>query len=116
MSWPPTLEHLKNDQKVDLEDTRDDERYQDNLDAAVSEVQRVRPQFNYDNDPLSLLPVPGADHVLGTIRLAARWFTRGRSPDGIVSLADAGTGRITSYDPDIDRMLRIGRFAKAVIG
>lgn len=116
MSWPPTLDQMKIDQKVDLDDTRDDVRFQMNLDAAVSEVQRVRPQFNYDNDPLSTLPEPGPDHVLGTIRLAARWSTRSRSPDGIVTLADVGTGRVTSYDPDIDRQLRIGRFAKAVIG
>ncbi|GHG97596.1 hypothetical protein ACFORH_43000 [Amycolatopsis roodepoortensis] len=116
MSWPPTLEQLKEDQKVPLDDTRDDERYQSNLDAAVAWIERVRPQFNYNADPLDTRPAPSDDHVLGTIRLAARWFTRPRSPDGLVSMNDLGTARVSSFDPDIDRMLRIGRYAKAVIG
>jgi hypothetical protein len=115
MDWPPTLAQLKDDQKIAPTDTLDDTRYQTNLDAAVAEVERVRPQFNYTADPLSTLPAPTAAHVLGTIRLAVRWYTRTRSPDGMVNLGDLGTGRVTSFDSDIDRMLRIGRFAVAVV-
>ncbi|MEC3975091.1 hypothetical protein [Amycolatopsis sp. H20-H5] len=116
-TWPPTLATLKLDQKVKDADERDDQRYQSNLDAAVAFVERVRPRFNYTADPLSRYPAPTADLVLGTIRLAARWYTRPRSPDGMVNLgADLGSARVASFDPDIDRLLRIGRHAVAVIG
>lgn len=116
MTWPPTLADMKTDQKVDLGDTRDDVRFQTNLDAAVAFVERARPRFNYRADPLSKYGPPTADLALGTIRLAARWNTRPRSPDGLVAMGDMGSSKITSFDPDIDRMLRIGRFAVAIVG
>jgi hypothetical protein len=116
MTWPPTLAEMKTDQKVDLDDTRDDERFQTNLDAAVAFVERNRPRFNYRADPLSAYPDPTADLHLGTIRLAARWKDRTRSPDGMVAMGEMGSARVTSFDPDIDRMLRIGRFAVAIVG
>jgi hypothetical protein len=43
------------------------------------------------------------------LRLAGRWHTRRRSPDGLVAMAEMGAARVTSFDPDIDRLLRIGR-------
>lgn len=117
MDWPPTLAQLKSDQKIALDDVRDDDRYQENLDAAVAWVEPRRPQFNYTADPLSTRPAPTADLVLGTIRLAVRWYTRTRSPDGMVNLGqEFGSTRVSSYDTDIDRLLRIGRFAVAIVG
>lgn len=110
-TWPPTLAQFKNDQKIDPAETRDDERFQSNLDAAVAWIEGVRPEFNYHADPLSTLPEPTENLVLGIIRLAARWKTRTNSPDGLVSLgAELGSARIPSFDPDIERMLGIGRF------
>jgi hypothetical protein len=113
--WPPTLEDLKSDQKIALDDTRDDVRLQRNLTAAISFVQRTKAgAFNFDDESDSELPDPDADLELGTIRLAARWNTRPRSPDGLINSGELGSARITSFDPDIDRMLRIGRYAGPV--
>jgi hypothetical protein len=84
------------------------------LDAAVSFVERVRPGFNYQADPLSDAPAPTPDLALGTLRLAGRWYTRRRSPDGLVTMGgDLGSARIPSFDPDIERLLGIGRFKGA---
>jgi len=111
VDWPPDLQVLKDDQGIT--DTRDDTKLDLVLDAAVAFVERVRrSSFNFTADPLSELPEPTADLVLGTVRLAYRWHTRRRSPDALVTMADLGASRIPSFDPDIDRMLGIGRFAR----
>lgn len=112
--WPPKVDDLKAD--IGVDDSRDDARLKTVLDAAVAFVQRVRPKFNYDASPLSELPAPTDDLVLGTLRLAGRWHTRRRSPDGLVQMAELGAARVTSFDPDIDRLLRIGRHAPMVVG
>ena len=113
MTWPPALDELKDDLKIALGDTRDDTRLTQVLDASVYFVQRVRPKFQYD--PLDAgqleLREPTPDLRLGTLRLAGRWHIRRRSPDGLIQMADQGAARVSSGDPDIDRMLRIGRHA-----
>lgn len=114
MSWVE-LAALKTDLGIDSDDTRDDVALQQMLDAACAFVQRVRPEFDYAGDLLSGLPVPPADLVLGTIRLASRWYTRKRSPDGLIQMAELGAARVPSIDPDIERQLGIGRFRKSVI-
>lgn len=112
-----TLKDLKDEMNIDEDDHRDDERLTRNLDAAVSFVERVRSgQFNFDEDPLSDAPAPTADLKLGTLMLARRWHTRGRSPDGLVAMGEMGSARVTSFDPDIDRLLRLGKHARAVVG
>lgn len=114
MDWPPNLDDLKSDMRIT--DTRDDVRLQDQLDAARAFVRAVHGgRFNVDADPFSPLPTPDADMALGTVRLAARWHTRGRSPDGLVQSGDLGSARVSSFDADIDRQLRIGRHALPVI-
>jgi hypothetical protein len=120
MSWPPTLADLKADMRSRGEDAAvldiDDVRLQPMLDAAVSFVQRVRWKFNFTADPESELPDPTADLILGTLRLASRWHTRRRSPDSLVQMGELGAGRVPSIDPDIDRLLRLGRHALPVVG
>jgi hypothetical protein len=112
VTWPPTVEELKRDAKkegVPLDDTV----LQANLDAAVSFVQRVRSEFNYTADATldpAVNPDPTADLKLGTLRLAARWFARRTSPEALVEMGDLPAGRIPSFDPDIDRLLGIGRY------
>jgi hypothetical protein len=108
MEWPPTLDDLKVDLKID--DDRDDVRLQQTLDAAIAFVKRVRPDLKFDVDPLCDDPMPDADFVLGTIRLAGRWHVRRRSPDGLIDAGDMGTSRIPGVDVDIARMLGIDRF------
>jgi hypothetical protein len=110
VDWPPALPALKEDLKIAEGDTRDDDRLTTVLDAAVSFVEGVRPEFNFDADPLSESPAPTADLVLGTIRLAGRWHTRRRSPDALIQMAELGAARIPSFDPDIDRLLGIGKY------
>ncbi len=116
--WPPTLGWLKVDAKVP--DSRDDAKLQLELDAAVAYVERVRRDVDYTGlltGPelvLARMRRVTADHQLGTMRLAWRWHVRGRSPDMMISSPDAGSVRVSSGDPDIDRMLRIGRYARVV--
>jgi hypothetical protein len=117
MAWPPTLAELKDDMKLDVDDTRDDDRLQVVLDAAVSTVERLRKgDYNFTGDVLSDLPDPTADLALGTLRLAGRWHSRRRSVDGLVDMGEVGVGRVPLIDPDIERMLRIGRHQKARVG
>lgn len=113
MAWPVEYEELKDDLGIPAEDTRDDERLKRVLGAAVEFVERVRPEFNYVNDPLTDAPPPSADLELGTLRLAGRWHTRRRSPDGLLQMAELGAARVPSFDPDIDRLLGLGRYRKA---
>lgn len=113
MSWPPTLAALKVDLKIDPGDTRDDVTLQSELDSAVAIVARVRKgAFQFDpTDPAQFtLIAPTADITLGTLRLAGRWHARRRSPEGLVDLGDLGASRVPGSDPDIDRLLGIGRF------
>lgn len=117
MAWPPELDALKADMKI--ADERDDERLQQVLDAAVVFVQHVHSgtfEFDLAANPLSALPEPDADIELGTLRLAGRWHIRRRSPDALIAAGDLGQTRVPSFDPDIDRLLRIGRYRGAVIG
>lgn len=114
LAWPPSLEELKDDLGIDDGDTRDDARLLRVLDSSVAFVQRVRSGFNYDADPESTLPEPTEDLRLGTIRLAGRWHTRRRSPDGLIEAGEFGTTRVPSFDPDIERLLGIGRYAPGV--
>lgn len=110
--WPPTLEQLKGDLRIPLDNERDDVELQQDLDAAVVVVERVRSDLDYTADPMLLdtVPRPDSDLVLGTIRLAGRWNARRRSPDGLVAMAELGTARVPSFDPDIERLLQIGRY------
>lgn len=111
------LSDLKDEMDIELEDTRDDDRLARVLDAAMTFVERVRAgQFNFDADPLSAAPEPTADLKLGTLMLARRWHQRRRSPEGLVQMAEMGSARVASFDPDIDRLLRIGKHARPVVG
>lgn len=117
-TWPPTLAILKQDAEIEDTDTRDDVRLQQVLDAAVSFVERVRPAFNYTADPMLdplVYPDPTADLELGAVRLAFRWHTRRRSPDALVAMGELGSARVPSFDPDIERLLAIGRYRGPVI-
>jgi hypothetical protein len=117
-TWPPTLSDLKADMAIPSTHTDDDVALANELEAAIAYVVRVRPTFNYYNDITldpTCHPVPTDDIWSGTVRLAARWFTRHRSPDGMVAMQDLGVGRIAMVDPDIDRKLGLGRFQGPVI-
>jgi hypothetical protein len=111
MDWPPTLTDLRLDRGLAESEIREDHQLQQVLNTAVAFVERVRPEFNYTADPLSELPEPTADLVLGTVRLAGRWHDRRRAPNGQTAMAELGRTSVPSVDPDISRLLRIGRFS-----
>lgn len=114
MAWPPDLPLLKLDANVT--DDRDDARLQLVLDAAVAFVEQVHlGRYNFAGDPELPLPAPGEGIELGTVRLAYRWHVRRRSPDGLVAMGELGSSRVPSFDPDIERQLRIGRYALPVV-
>ncbi|MHA6626887.1 hypothetical protein ACU61A_15740 [Pseudonocardia sichuanensis] len=116
MAWPPELTYLKRDLGIEPEDTLDDDVLGDQLAAAVAFVERVRgSSFDFAGDPSSPLPAPTEDLILGTVRLAGRWHTRRRSPDGLVDMGELGSTRVAFGDIDIDRLLGIGRFRGSVI-
>lgn len=115
--WPPTVEELLNDIKQDhggfvsAPSAEERARLQRCLDAATVFVERVRPQFDYGHESGSTLPAPTPDLHLGTLRLAWRWHIRRRSPDALIEMSELGASRVPSFDPDVERLLRIGRHA-----
>jgi hypothetical protein len=113
--WPPSLDDLKQDMNIPLDNNEDDLNLTSDLAASVAYVQRVRPTFNYTGDLDSCDPAPTDDLWSGTVAYARRLNSRRRSPDGMVSSADMGSTRVTSVDRDIDRLLGIGSFQAPVI-
>ena len=109
-----TLAGLKKDMKRAVDDTRDDDELTIQLDAAVAFVEGVHAElYDFTGAGSSTLPPPTPDRVLGTYRLAARWFARRKSPDAVIAMAELGAGRVPSFDPDIDRLLGIGRYMES---
>lgn len=104
----PTLASVKLD--AGITDDRDDAILQQELDAAVDYVMRVRRNLNYNGDITNSNPAPGRDFVLGVQRQVIRWHARRRSPDATIAMGDQGTSRVPQFDPDIERMLGIGRY------
>jgi hypothetical protein len=106
---------LKQDQRIADADTRDDEDNETQLKAAIAFVEDVHEgRFDFADESGSELPRPGKQMVLGAIRLAVRWRTRRRSPDALIVAGELGGARVPTFDPDIERMLQIGRFAPPV--
>lgn len=114
MAWVE-LPDLKADLGIDEADDRDDERLQVMLDAALAFAARVRPEFNWDEESGSDSPDPTNDVRLGVIRLAGRWHTRRRSPDALIDMGELGAARVPSFDPDIERLLGIGKYRGPVV-
>lgn len=116
LAWPPQLRELKADLRIKPGDTDEDLSLAMQLAAAIEFVEGVRGDaFNFYDESASALPDPSKTLALGTIRLAGRWQERRRTPDGMVGMADSATGFISTFDPDIDRMLGIGRYRDPVI-
>lgn len=113
-TWPPTLEELKADMKVDAEDERFDVALQVTLDAAVAYVERVRAgevDFAHPEAPEGELTGVDEDLVLGTLRYARRLDIRRDSPSGMVVTDQIGSTPIAGWDADIEKLLRVGRYA-----
>lgn len=109
-AWPPSVEDVQTDAGIGAD--IDTVVLGIELDAAVAYVQGVRKMFNYAADPESDLPPPTDLLWLGTVRLAKRWHDRRRAAAGQIFMGDTGSDSIPYVDPDIERMLGIGRFMK----
>lgn len=121
MPWPPELQDLRG--YVGVSDNRDDVTLRSALDAAIDYVagpEGVRAgEFNFSGVTTgaeSLLPEPTAKVAQGTLLYAFRLHNRRRSPDGTVDMGELGTARIPSNDPDIERLLGIGRWRPPMVG
>lgn len=58
----------------------------------------------------------GPDVVEAGVLGAARIYARKGSPAGIASYAEFGAAGILSYDPDVERLLGIGRYGAPEVG
>jgi hypothetical protein len=116
-----TLDEFVNELGEDAEDASElsdaeAQRLARVFDAAVEFVERIHfGRFNFTGQP-SALPLPNFNLKLGTVMLAKRWHTRRRSPQMLVSAADMGASRVPSFDPDIDRLLRLGKHVVPEVG
>lgn len=63
------------------------------------------PQPATPGDPVDV----GADVELGAVMLAARWYARRSSSQGIASFGDFGPAYVSRTDPDIAQLLRLNR-------
>lgn len=107
MSWPPTLQDLKDELRIDH--NRDDRVLARKLASAIGFVndQLADPAVGYFVPPAE----PGTlDRLVeGTLLLASRLYARRNSPDGLVAMGDLGSASVPGFDADVERMLGIGR-------
>jgi hypothetical protein len=115
VAWPPELPDLKD--YVGVSDNRDDVTLATALEAAIDYVSDILAgSYNFTGDLLSVLPEPGQRVVQGTLLYAFRLHNRRRSPDGTIDMGELGTARIPSNDPDIERLLGVGRWRPPMVG
>lgn len=111
-TWPPSLADLKAD--MSITSTRDDVPLQTSLDASVAYVEQVHlNRYDFDGSGL-YAPIPRT-FFRGVLMLAARDNARRRSVDGLVQAGDA-SARLPSFDSDIERLLKLGRRGRSIVG
>lgn len=85
--------------------------------AAGALVERARPDLVWaDSVTGESVDVVGGDVLAGGALLAARIHARGGSPLGVASFGEFGPGGVPRFDPDIDRLLGLGRYARPRVG
>ncbi len=105
------LADVKNQLAIDGVDTDDDVLIQRAIDATEPEVTRSRPDAWTD----TTTPADYPDAYQGGVMLAARVVRRRNSPAGIESFGESVT-YVAAYDPDLDRLLRRGRYRLPGVG
>ena len=119
MPWPPQLEDLKAELRIDAADTADDANLQVALDAAVEYAEEKRAgDFNFSGATTgdeALLPPPSRKIHMGTLRLAVREHTLRRSPDGMIDNGEFGRVAVPRGMADIELLLGIGAYRKPIV-
>lgn len=77
-------------------------------------VERARADLAWVDGGTGLpVELVGGDLLAGAALLTARLHARAASPLGVASFAEFGPAGVARFDPDIDRLLGLGRYAKA---
>lgn len=102
--------------RLNAQDTGDDDLLTAVAAMAEPYVQRCRPEWLLPDpaDPAQLSYQPDAETYQGGVMYAAREFRRRNSPAGIETFGDA-TSFVARFDPDIDRALMTGSYARPVV-
>jgi hypothetical protein len=77
-------------------------------------VMRCRPEWTVTAEDGMSSYVPDSETYQGARMYAAREYRRRNSPSGIETFGDV-TSFVARYDPDIDRALQTGAYARPVI-
>lgn len=83
--------------------------------AAAAYVERNRP------DLLTLVELtptylPTPEVFEGALLLTARLHARKASPTGLASYGEFGPAAVLRFDPDVERLLGVGRYAPPAVG
>jgi hypothetical protein len=106
----------------DLAGEWDETSMQNFCDGARSYVESRRPDLfvtvaaEDPDDPDVVTFTPGADVVTGTAMLAYRFYSRRTTPLGVLGFSEDGASGILREDPDVAKLLGIGRGRKFVFG
>jgi hypothetical protein len=80
--------------------------------AAAAYVERVRKDL-FDEAGVY---TPNQDVVQAGLLLTSRLYARRSTPQGLASFGEFGPGTILRGDPDVDRLLGLGRHAPPKVG
>ncbi len=98
--------------RLNEQDNSDDDLITAVCAMAEPYVQRCRPEWFTSATPP--VYIPDAETYRGAVMYAAREYRRRNSPAGIETFGDV-TSFVTRFDPDIDRALQTGAYARPVI-
>jgi hypothetical protein len=80
--------------------------------AAAAYVERARADLAADYAAQTV----GADIRMGAVLLASRLYARKGSPQGVAGYPEFGAAPVPRLDPDVERLLGLGRHATPRIG
>lgn len=108
---PTTLDLVRTRLKFPADDTADD----DELEGIVAAVNDTVRGFASADAARGLDAWPSR-FELGATMLAARLWRRKDTPQGVATFGDSAPVYIQRNDPDVALLLRIGAYAKPVVG
>lgn len=115
------VDDVKDWLRLQLQDAADDPILNAVCAMAEPYVERCRPEWRvpnpaYPTDPAAPPTIyqPDAETYQGGVMYAAREYRRRNSPAGIELFGDV-TSFVARFDPDIDRALQTGPYARPVV-